>query len=427
LVIEAMERRGIQWDFTSSQHARFVKMVLCATASESGKPREFGGFDPTPERASGGPDGFPAGKDKYEGYGMVNADAAVEAVSQDYAFDTVIRATNSLAVTDRRSWARTVSLIGGRNFRANLAVTNGDFDLYLYSTIPSTNGTPVILTSSTQVGTNVSESINYLPASDETALLVIKRIPGLGNNSATFSFEGNLAPAVDFAADPTSGAVPLAVSFTNLTAGATNYSWGFGDGNTSTNANPVNNYTNAGTYSVTLTAVGVGGTNMLTRTGYIVVTNIPPTADFVAAPISGFAPLTVYFTNLSTGGITDYHWDFGDSNFSINQHPTNTYTAPGAYTITLTTGGTGGTNVLVRSNYVVVSARPLIVLPAFNGDNFYFAFETLTGKTYVIQYKDSLDDPAWQTLQSVPGDGSVKAITNSISAAPQRFYRLSVP
>jgi hypothetical protein len=43
-----------------------------------------------------------------------------------------------------------------------------------------------------------------------------------------------------------------------------------------------------------------------------------------------------------------------------------------------------------------------------------------------VQYKDSLDDPNWQTLQSVAGDGTVKIITVQMSASSQRFYRLLV-
>ena len=72
-------------------------------------------------------------------------------------------------------------------------------------------------------------------------------------------------PVAGFSAGPASGTAPLSVSFTNLSTGATNYSWAFGDGHTSTLTNPANTYTNPGTYSVTLTAVGPGGTNALTQ------------------------------------------------------------------------------------------------------------------------------------------------------------------
>ena len=84
LVIDAMQQNGVVWSYASSQHARYVKMVLCATASETNANRESGSNNPTLQRAAGGPSGYPAGKDLYEGYGMINPDAAVEAVSQTY-------------------------------------------------------------------------------------------------------------------------------------------------------------------------------------------------------------------------------------------------------------------------------------------------------------------------------------------------------
>src|SRR5205823_5896814 len=119
------------------------------------------------------------------------------------------------------------------------------------------------------------------------------------------------------------------VSFTNLSSGATDYSWDFGDGNFSTAANPTNTYTNAGSYTVSLTAAGAGITNILIRTNYVLVNNLPPImAAFTANPTSGVAPLNVFFTNLSNGA-TDYIWDFGDGNSSVVANPTNTYTNAG--------------------------------------------------------------------------------------------------
>lgn len=43
---------------------------------------------------------------------------------------------------------------------------------------------------------------------------------------------------------------------------------------------------------------------------------------------------SVDFTNLSTKA-TDYTWDFGDLNTSISEHPSNTYSTPGTYTVSL--------------------------------------------------------------------------------------------
>jgi alpha-tubulin suppressor-like RCC1 family protein len=69
---------------------------------------------------------------------------------------------------------------------------------------------------------------------------------------------------------------------------------------------------------------------------------------------------------------------------------------------------------------------PMIVGPSQNGTNLNFSFGTSIGFTYVVQYKNSLSDSIWQTLQSVPGDGTVKTITDAIATAGQRFYRVSV-
>jgi PKD repeat protein len=161
-------------------------------------------------------------------------------------------------------------------------------------------------------------------------------------------------PVAGFAAGPTNGVAPLTVTFTNLSTGATNYAWAFGDGNVSALVNPVNTYTNAGTYSVALTAVGPGGTNQLAMTNYIVVVPPPPVAGFAAGPTNGVAPLTVTFINSSTGA-TNYAWAFDDGNVSALANPANTYSNGGMYSVTLTAMGAGGTNQLTLTNYIVVT------------------------------------------------------------------------
>src|SRR5260221_4246668 len=83
------------------------------------------------------------------------------------------------------------------------------------------------------------------------------------------------------------------VSFTNLSSGATNYIWSFGDGNTSTAINPTNIYTKSDNYTVELTAISAAVSNILARTNYIIVSNLPAVADFSAGPTNGLVPLTV--------------------------------------------------------------------------------------------------------------------------------------
>jgi len=108
-------------------------------------------------------------------------------------------------------------------------------------------------------------------------------------------------PVVGFAADPVSGVAPLLVSFTNLTSGATNYSWDFGDGKTSTAEHPANTYTNAGNYTVSLTAIGEGGTNSLSFTNYITAV---ASAQFVGLPSWNGTSVLLHFA--ATPGLTNY-------------------------------------------------------------------------------------------------------------------------
>ncbi len=107
-------------------------------------------------------------------------------------------------------------------------------------------------------------------------------------------------PVASFTAAPTTGLRPLTVYFTNLSTGATSYSWRFGDGNTATNQNPAKTYTNAGVYTVSLTAVGPGGSSSVTNQNYIVATNPPRPMISRAIPGAGKSNAVITWGSLST-------------------------------------------------------------------------------------------------------------------------------
>jgi PKD repeat protein len=80
----------------------------------------------------------------------------------------------------------------------------------------------------------------------------------------------------------------------------------------------------------------------------------PVHAAFAASLISGSVPLSVTFTNLSTGEYSQSLWDFGDGSSSSLQHPSHTYTLAGIYPVTLTVSGPGGMDAMVRPNHITV-------------------------------------------------------------------------
>ncbi|MGB4505904.1 MAG: DUF3344 domain-containing protein [Candidatus Methanoculleus thermohydrogenotrophicum] len=81
------------------------------------------------------------------------------------------------------------------------------------------------------------------------------------------------APMIDFSADVTSGDAPLPVTFTATNTGGPvdDWLWDFGDNTTSTEQNPTHEYPGDGTYTVTLTATGPGGSDTATKENYITV------------------------------------------------------------------------------------------------------------------------------------------------------------
>lgn len=162
----------------------------------------------------------------------------------------------------------------------------------------------------------------------------------------------------DFSGDPTSGCAPLTVNFTDLSSGPViSWSWDFGNGGTSTAQNPSHEYTSAGTYTVNLTVTSEICSDTETKTDYITVST-SPVADFAGDPTSGYAPLTVSFTDLSTNSPTSWSWDFGDGGTSTEQNPTHTYDTAGTYTVSLTASNACGSDIETKADYVTVTEAP---------------------------------------------------------------------
>lgn len=142
----------------------------------------------------------------------------------------------------------------------------------------------------------------------------------------------------DFNAPITSGCSPLIVNFQNLSTGSgLSYQWDLGNGNNSVSENPSASYINPGTYTITLTVTGPGGTDTEIKTDYITVFT-PPTPNISPSQNIGCYPFSVDFTDLSTPGdspIATWSWDFGDGGTSTDQNPSHLYTTPGTFDITL--------------------------------------------------------------------------------------------
>jgi gliding motility-associated-like protein len=112
------------------------------------------------------------------------------------------------------------------------------------------------------------------------------------------------------------------------------WTWNFGDGETSTEQNPIHFYESAGDYTVELIVVSSAGcTDTITKMIHI---KNPPGAGIM--PMMGCVGLDVTFSNTSAAAASGFHWDFGTGNpadTSILENPSFTFPDYGVYTITL--------------------------------------------------------------------------------------------
>jgi len=115
-------------------------------------------------------------------------------------------------------------------------------------------------------------------------------------------------PVVDFTGNPTTVCAGQSVTWTNLTTGATTYTWSFpgASGNTtSTTQNPnPKTYNTPGTFTVTLIAANANGSDTLIRVDYITVLASPTIA---VTPSSG-SICTLGSITLTASGGTSYSW-----------------------------------------------------------------------------------------------------------------------
>jgi PGF-pre-PGF domain-containing protein len=210
--------------------------------------------------------------------------------------------TESTIIEDAKSWMGAKSVSGGNN-TSGIDCSHLVFQVYdqagakniVFQTVPNMkkNAYYVNITSPTpgdvifwekdvtknnktywladHVGIYMGNE-QFIDTSFDTKVVTIENITGVYKDGmpyyARWEPEGNDSNLLvaTFFASPTAGNVPLSVSFTDNSIGATSWSWIFGDGNISTEQNPTHIYSVVGTYTVNLTVSNANGTSLKTAT-----------------------------------------------------------------------------------------------------------------------------------------------------------------
>lgn len=201
----------------------------------------------------------------------------------------------------------------------------------------------------------------------------------------------------------------LTATFTNNTTGATSYAWDFGDGGTSSDANPVHTYVTDGTYTVTLSATNACGT--ATKTQSVTVATAP-TAGFTVSTNQGCAPLTVQFTNTSSSNATAYDWQFpgGNPSSSTAQNPPSVvYDLPGTYTVTLTVSNAAGSSSFSQ-NIVVDPSPTASFTSSVNGLTASFTNGSSNATSYSWDFGDSSSSTDANPTHDYAADGTYTVV-----------------
>ncbi len=244
--------------------------------------------------------------------------------------------------------------------------------------------------------TEQSPSFTYTASGSYTVKLTASNAAGSDAVTKSDLVVAVVPPTTDFSATPTSGPASLAVQFTDTsTESPTSWLWDFGDGNTSTQQNPLNTFTTVGTFTVTLTATNTAGSTTETKTNFVQVF-APVVAGFTSSVTSGTVPFDVTFTNTTTGG-SSYSWNFGDGGTSTVESPTHTFSSSGSFTVTLTATGDGGVDTAtdtITANGVVAASFTITISAAAATTGYSTSTVTLdaSGSTNATTYAWDLDN-----------------------------------
>jgi len=195
----------------------------------------------------------------------------------------------------------------------------------------------------------------------------------------------------------TSCSAPFTVNFNNLSINGNTYSWDFGDGNTSTQNNPSNTYTNYGTYTIELIADGgpTCGQDTTVKIAYIVVDSTLPCITIL--PTSGTSSIQTSCTG------TIYDSGGASGNYGANEDAEVTISPPGAGSIDLTFVSfdvEAGANGSCNYDYIEVFDGPTTGSPLIDrycNNNIPTTVSSTSGSITIVFHSDGgVEDPGFE-------------------------------
>ncbi len=256
-----------------------VKTAILSTGFEVANIGNGGG-----ESFSGGADPNPTiertGKDSYEGWGMVNAYAAVSFFDKYAPINSPFNLT--LDLDDPfvpSSYAFRLHGGNGRSYTITMDVPAGiDADLVVFKSTPSTIGDPLVFASSTNVGTNSDESLTMDLTIDDDLILVVKAVSGTALKNVTVEVQSDFTPSMTINSPSTGDflkADEVLLDFDSTTSYGRLYMNGTYIGEYQTGT-VVNTGVGDGYYNLTIAEVNDLSGTLATQTVWVDVDSQPP-------------------------------------------------------------------------------------------------------------------------------------------------------
>lgn len=249
----------------------------------------------------------------------------------------------------------------------------------------TTNGVPAPSVTF-KIGTNLITSPHLFSTGTSTVTCTASNTAGTNACAFTVTVNDTELPAI---ACPSDVVTNIPLSQTNVVVTFPSPTASDNCGLASTNSTPASGSAfPVGTNIVTCLAIdATGNTNACTF--HVTVNQVdPPAVEFSASPTTGAPPLSVTFTDTSSGSITNRVWVFGDGQGTnvVVSFANHTYTNTGSFTVSLTVFGPGGSSNQTRIAYIVVGNPPsdstppsLTVTSPTDYQAFTNAAQTVTG------------------------------------------------
>ncbi len=248
--------------------------------------------------------------------------------------------------------------------------------------------------------------VTYTTSGSHDVILVATN--SAGSNT---TFQGQYIQVED---DPTSDFNYIANGtmyiFNNLSFGGTNYTWFFGDGNSSNEENPVHDYGTGGTYEVSLIVTNNCG---VATSMQIITIETEPVAGFNANPTSGCSPLEVQFNDQSSSNVISWLWNFpgGTPSTSVEQNPLVTYNTPGVYSVDLTVTNASGSDMITETNYITVNDVPSVnFTQVTNGLSVDFTNTSTNANSYNWDFGDGNSSTETNPTHIYTDDGNYNVV-----------------